>query len=170
MHELLELGRAFDGWLLPVLGFFLLPWTTLAYAVMWISGTHEVTGIEWFIVATSGVNFLIWALRFADDPDGGEASGQYAFAFFLDAFSRSVGIVGSGPPRSPKIRGPSRTDQAPEKRIGSRGAPRSGCESSTAGNCATCSATVARISSGGLGPSLNSTRATTWPWRRPERR
>jgi hypothetical protein len=44
------LGRAFDSWLLPVLGFFLLPWTTLAYAVMWDVGTHAVTGFEWFIV------------------------------------------------------------------------------------------------------------------------
>ena len=43
-------GRAFDGVLVPLLGFLLLPWTTLAFAVMWISGTHEVTGIEWFIV------------------------------------------------------------------------------------------------------------------------
>jgi hypothetical protein len=25
------LDRAFDGWLLPLLGFFLLPWTTLAF-------------------------------------------------------------------------------------------------------------------------------------------
>ena len=45
------LGRAFDSWILPVLGFFLLPWTTLAYAVMWDAGTHAVTGLEWFIVA-----------------------------------------------------------------------------------------------------------------------
>ncbi|MEA2667025.1 MAG: hypothetical protein QOI11_3969 [Candidatus Eremiobacteraeota bacterium] len=44
------LGRAFDSWLLPVLGFFLLPWTTLAYALMWNNATHEVTGFEWFIV------------------------------------------------------------------------------------------------------------------------
>lgn len=44
------IGRAYDGVLVPLLGFILLPWTTLAYAVMWISGTHEVTGIEWFIV------------------------------------------------------------------------------------------------------------------------
>ena len=36
--------------LLPVLGFFLLPWTTLAYALMWNNGTHEVAGFEWFIV------------------------------------------------------------------------------------------------------------------------
>ncbi|HEV2060948.1 MAG TPA: hypothetical protein VGR11_16480 [Solirubrobacteraceae bacterium] len=44
------LGRAFDGWLLPVLGFFLLPWTTLAYAFMWNNATNEVVGFEWFIV------------------------------------------------------------------------------------------------------------------------
>ena len=29
------LSRAFDSWIVPFLGFFLLPWTTLAYAVMW---------------------------------------------------------------------------------------------------------------------------------------
>jgi hypothetical protein len=44
------LGRAFESSLVPLLGFFLLPWTTLAYAVMWDSGTHAVTGFEWFIV------------------------------------------------------------------------------------------------------------------------
>ena len=45
------LGRAFDSVLLPILGFFLLPWTTLAYALMWDNGTDAVTGFEWFIVA-----------------------------------------------------------------------------------------------------------------------
>jgi hypothetical protein len=45
------LDRAFDGWLLPLLGFFLLPWTTLAYTVMWDTGTNTVDGFEWFIVA-----------------------------------------------------------------------------------------------------------------------
>jgi hypothetical protein len=44
------LDRAYEGWLLPVLGFFLLPWTTLAYAVMWDTGTSTVDGFEWFIV------------------------------------------------------------------------------------------------------------------------
>ena len=29
------LSRAFDSWFIPLLGFFLLPWTTLAYACMW---------------------------------------------------------------------------------------------------------------------------------------
>ena len=32
------IDRAFEGWLLPLLGFFLLPWTTLAYTVMWDIG------------------------------------------------------------------------------------------------------------------------------------
>ena len=44
------LDRAYEGWLLPVLGFFFLPWTTLAYAVMWDVGTPKVDGFEWFIV------------------------------------------------------------------------------------------------------------------------
>ena len=43
-------GRAYDSWFLPVLGFFILPWTTLAYAVMWDVGTHRVSGFEWFVV------------------------------------------------------------------------------------------------------------------------
>lgn len=44
------LSRAFDSWFVPFLGFILLPWTTLAYAVMWGASTNEVTGFEWFIV------------------------------------------------------------------------------------------------------------------------
>jgi hypothetical protein len=42
--------RAFDGWVVPILGFFLLPWTTLAYTVMWDTGTRTVDGFEWFVV------------------------------------------------------------------------------------------------------------------------
>ena len=44
------LSRSFDSWVLPLIGFFILPWTTLAYAVMWDVGTHRVNGFEWFIV------------------------------------------------------------------------------------------------------------------------
>jgi hypothetical protein len=43
------LSRSFESWLVPLLGFFLLPWTTLAYAVMW-STSDGVVGFEWFIV------------------------------------------------------------------------------------------------------------------------
>ena len=44
------LSDSMDSWLLPLLGFFLLPWTTLAYALMWSSGINDVRGFEWFIV------------------------------------------------------------------------------------------------------------------------
>jgi hypothetical protein len=44
------LSRAFESWFVPFLGFFLLPWTTLAYAAMW-SSSDRVNGFEWFIVA-----------------------------------------------------------------------------------------------------------------------
>jgi hypothetical protein len=44
------LSRAFDSWILPFLGFFLLPWTTLAYAAMWEVGSDGVSGFEWFVV------------------------------------------------------------------------------------------------------------------------
>jgi len=57
------LSRAFDSWFVPFLGFFLLPWTTLAYAAMW-SSSDRVYGFEWFIVILA---FLIdlgsWASR-----------------------------------------------------------------------------------------------------------
>jgi len=44
------LSRAYESWLIPFLGFFLLPWATLAYAVMWDTGGHGVSGFEWLIV------------------------------------------------------------------------------------------------------------------------
>jgi hypothetical protein len=47
------LSRAFGSWLLPLIGFFLLPWTTLAYAIMWDVGTHEVRGTEWVVVVVA---------------------------------------------------------------------------------------------------------------------
>jgi hypothetical protein len=49
------LSRAYDSWILPFLGFFLLPWTTLAYAAMWSVGGDGVTGFEWFIVVLAFV-------------------------------------------------------------------------------------------------------------------
>jgi hypothetical protein len=51
------LSHAFSSWILPLLGFFLLPWTTLAYAAFWSWGPgHHVTGFEWFFVVLA---FLI---------------------------------------------------------------------------------------------------------------
>jgi hypothetical protein len=46
-----QLSRAFDSWIIPLLGFFVLPWTTLTYAAFWDWGPgRHVTGIEWFFV------------------------------------------------------------------------------------------------------------------------
>jgi hypothetical protein len=47
-----DLTRAFHGsWVAPLIGFFLLPWTTLTYAAFWDWGAgHQVTGFEWFFV------------------------------------------------------------------------------------------------------------------------
>jgi hypothetical protein len=46
-----EITRAFDGsWLLPLVGWFLLPFTTLAYVLLhWYFG--DVSGFGWFLVA-----------------------------------------------------------------------------------------------------------------------
>jgi len=57
------LGRAFDSWIVPFLGFFLLPWTTLSYAAFWDWGTgHQVTGFEWFFVVLAFViDLSSWA-------------------------------------------------------------------------------------------------------------
>ena len=41
---------AFSSWFLPVLGILFLPWTTLAYVLMW-SAVGGVSGAEWIVVA-----------------------------------------------------------------------------------------------------------------------
>ena len=49
--------RTYDTWIVPVIGFFILPWTTLAWAWMYDAGPGlEVTGLEWVVV---GVAVLI---------------------------------------------------------------------------------------------------------------
>ena len=46
-----QLSKAFDSWAIPLIGFFVLPWTTLTYAAFWDWGSgREVTGVEWFFV------------------------------------------------------------------------------------------------------------------------
>jgi hypothetical protein len=45
-----DLSRAYDSWIVPLIGFFLLPWTTLAYAGMRVTGSRGVHGFEWFLV------------------------------------------------------------------------------------------------------------------------
>jgi hypothetical protein len=47
-----DLSRAFDSWLVPLLGFFLLPWTTLIYTLLWTTSRH-VNGVEWVLVGAA---------------------------------------------------------------------------------------------------------------------
>ena len=47
--------RAFDGWIAPLAGLLLLPFTTLAFVFMWAPG-RGVTGFGWFVVIAA---FLI---------------------------------------------------------------------------------------------------------------
>ena len=48
------LSHAFGGWIVPLIGFFILPWTTLAYAAFWEWGLgHEVETIEWFFIVVA---------------------------------------------------------------------------------------------------------------------
>jgi hypothetical protein len=50
------LSRAFDSWIIPLLGFFLLPWTTLTYVAFWDWGAgRHVVGFEWFFVVLAFV-------------------------------------------------------------------------------------------------------------------
>ena len=45
------LDRAYDGVFLPLIGFFILPWTTLGYAWMYDNGPgRTVEGWEWIVV------------------------------------------------------------------------------------------------------------------------
>lgn len=67
------LSRAFDSWILPFLGFFLLPWTTLAYAAFWDWGPgHHVTGFEWFFVV------LAFAIDIGSHAEGRRARRRRA--------------------------------------------------------------------------------------------
>jgi hypothetical protein len=45
-----RVDRAFDSWFWPLLGLIFLPWTTLAYLLVW-SPVVGVDGGEWIVVA-----------------------------------------------------------------------------------------------------------------------
>jgi hypothetical protein len=51
------ISRAIDSWVVALLGFLFLPWTTLAYVVFYDVGAGlEVRGVEWFLV---GLAFVV---------------------------------------------------------------------------------------------------------------
>jgi hypothetical protein len=57
-----QLGDAFSSWVIPAIGFVVLPWTTLIYAFMWGITSDGVFGWEWLAV---GVAFLLDVLFWA---------------------------------------------------------------------------------------------------------
>ena len=70
---------AFDSWIWPLLGLIFLPWTTLAYLVVW-SPVGGVSGAEWIVVALDDRRPLgsgAWATRTSARADemGASASG-----------------------------------------------------------------------------------------------
>jgi len=44
------LGRAFSDGVVPLVGFLVLPWTTLWFALLWSTG-EQVAALEWAVVA-----------------------------------------------------------------------------------------------------------------------
>lgn len=56
------LGDAYDSWVVPTIGFFVAPSTTLAYALMWTI-SDGVTGAQWLVVAAAAlVDLALWGL------------------------------------------------------------------------------------------------------------
>ena len=53
------LDDAFPSALVWIAGFFVLPWTTITYAVMWGIYSDRVSGVEWVFVAGALVLDLI---------------------------------------------------------------------------------------------------------------
>ena len=53
------IGRAFDHSVVPVIGFFVAPWTTMTYAFMWSISSDRVYGWEWICVGVA-VLFDLW--------------------------------------------------------------------------------------------------------------
>ena len=49
-----EVDQAFDSFILPLLGLFILPFTTLVYALAWVPGVHLGNG-RWLWVALAFV-------------------------------------------------------------------------------------------------------------------
>jgi hypothetical protein len=56
-----KVDLAFDTWIWPLLGLLLLPWTTLAYVLVW-SPVVGVDGAEWIVVA---LGFLLDVLTYS---------------------------------------------------------------------------------------------------------
>jgi hypothetical protein len=44
-------SQSMGNWLIPLVGFFVLPWTTFAYAFLWwVADPHQIAGFSLFLV------------------------------------------------------------------------------------------------------------------------
>jgi hypothetical protein len=56
------LDDAFSSALIWIAGFFLLPWTTITYAIMWGVYSDRVFGVEWvFVAGAFALDLLTWS-------------------------------------------------------------------------------------------------------------
>jgi hypothetical protein len=54
--------EAFSGWVVWVAGFFLLPWTTITWMMMWGIYSDGVFGVEWvFVVGAFLLDLFTWS-------------------------------------------------------------------------------------------------------------
>jgi hypothetical protein len=61
-----RVDNAFDSWLLPLLGLIFLPWTTLAYLLVWSGGGASISLGEWIVVMLGFcADFMTYAGRAA---------------------------------------------------------------------------------------------------------
>ena len=77
MKDLLFLAS--DLWLMA---------TTWTFGIKMLRFRNHLLSIEWFVVAVSSTNFLLWSLL-----SGEQSSPMYHLAYALDAFSRSFGMT-----------------------------------------------------------------------------
>ncbi len=57
-----QLSHAFSSWVIPCLGFFLLPWTTVTYAILWGVDNNRALGWWWILVGCALVlDIITWA-------------------------------------------------------------------------------------------------------------
>ena len=66
---------AFDSWVWPLLGLLFLPWTTLAYLLVW-SPVVGVDGGEWIVVA---LGFLADVLTYSSRAAGNRYQSSRAY-------------------------------------------------------------------------------------------
>jgi hypothetical protein len=56
-----QIAEAFSSWVVWFAGFFLMPWTTITWAMMWGISSERVYGVEWvFVGGAVLLDLLTW--------------------------------------------------------------------------------------------------------------